>query len=432
MLVRLIFVLLLYSIFAIDIHASTITFLHEENVEVKLQDAVHLGTLDFAPKFIYPTATIFQLAESDTHFYLVSFKSKDYYLWTDDFSTGLEINLSNLEIKSTKYVFLSKEKWFSGELNFNNSKLESFHQIDLYYANALDSLNTLAQENDQFRAENTFNTLVWDSRSAKLLYNLAVEQFSYQFDEKWSHYIPSYAQYWQFMYKLYYQYFHTNSFKGLNKNEIKSAIESDFNNPESKLLIFHHFFNEGLSLNELNENYDFLKNDLSPREQEIAQALIQKQAIENISNAQGIDFLFGIDIDGAMEGYFARDSSEKKKVLIFWSTWDSNMVTEFYLLADLKDRFKEGYVFIHICIDAYEIPDKTRSFIYQNRVGGFHLLPEHSSAFRKSNYRKDLKIRDFPFYVLTENNGKVIETESIPLVVSDRLTSKLKHFSTKK
>ncbi len=164
----------------------------------------------------------------------------------------------------------------------------------------------------------------------------------------------------------------------------------------------------------------------------LAEAYIQKQAIKDLSNKQKIDFLFGIDIDGAMEGYFARDSSEKKQVLIFWSTWDTNMASEFNLLLDLKESFKEHYNFIHICIDAYETPEKTKAFIYQNRVGGFHLLPEQSSAFRKSNFRKNEKIRDFPFYLLTDNYGNIIETEPVPLEISSRLENKLKYFSTKK
>ncbi len=151
-----------------------------------------------------------------------------------------------------------------------------------------------------------------------------------------------------------------------------------------------------------------------------------------MSNSQKIDFIFGIDIDGAMSGYFARDSSERKNVMVFWSTWDRNMATEFNLLADLKEDFEEQYNFIHICIDAYETPEKTKSYIYQNRVGGFHLLPEQSNAFRKSSFKRDLKIRDFPFYVITDNDGKVMETESIPLEISNRLESKLKYFSTKK
>ncbi|WMN11939.1 thioredoxin-like domain-containing protein [Marivirga salinae] len=430
--VRFIFVFLLILSSIINIHAKTITFLHDEDIEVKFQDAVHPQILDYAPQFIYPTSTIFQLAESKFHFYRLSFSEKEYYLWMEDLSTDIEINLSSPEINSSNVKMISKSDWYSAKVDLNNSALEELNEIDLYYANALDSLKRLAQTDDQFRAEKNYNTIVWNSRSAKNLYNLAIEKFSYQFDEKWINFIPAYTQYWQLMYKLYYQNYHVNSFKGLNKKEIKSTIDTDFNNPESNLLVFEHFFREGLTVSELKENYEFLKSDLDLKQQNLAEALIQSQAVKEVSRIQKIDFLFGIDIDGSMESYFARDSSEKKHVLVFWSTWDSRMTTEFNLLADLKNKFKEQYNFIHICIDAYEIPDKTKSFIYQNRVGGFHLLPEQSNAFRKSNFRKDQKIRDFPFYVLTDNSGKVIETESVPLEISNRLESKLKHFSTKK
>ena len=85
------------------------------------------------------------------------------------------------------------------------------------------------------------------------------------------------------------------------------------------------------------------------------------------------------------------------------------MATEFNLLADLKEDYKREYTFIHICIDSYESPERTKSFIYRIGLGGFHLLPEQSNAFRKSNFRKDQKIRDFPFYVLTDNMGKLLK-----------------------
>jgi|GEM_PF-5897040 hypothetical protein len=430
--VRLFFVLLLYSISVINIEANTLKFLHEENVVVKLKDPVHPDALAIAPKFKYPNATIFQLAETHFPFYLVSVKSEEYYLWMEDFSDNIEIDLSTPEKSSKNYILITKSSWLSDTLELNDPVLENLRQVDLYFTHALDSLKNLAQTNDQFRAEKNYNTIVWDGRSAKRLYNLAVEKFSYQFEENLIHYIPSYSQYWQFMYKLYYQYFHINSFKGLKKNEIESKIEADFNDPESRVLTFHYFFREGLSLNELKENYELLKGNLTFREKNLAEAFIQQQAIKDLSSNNSVDFLFGIDIDGAMEGYFARDSSRRKNILIFWSTWDSKMTTEFNLLDDLKDRFKKDYNFIHICIDAYETPEKTKSFIYQNRVGGFHLLPEQSNAFRTSNYRKALKIRDFPFYVLTDNSGKVIETESISLQISNRLENKLTQFGTKK
>lgn len=429
---RLIFVLLLYSWSVLGIRASTITFLHDENMDVKIQDVLYPRILDYAPSYQYPTSTVFHLAQSDFNFYLLSFNSQQYYLWIEDSFLNLEIDLSNPANISSNAILISKSDWYSGKLVLNNATLEKLQEINLYYANALDGLNSLAQTDNQFRAEEDYDTIVWDSRSAKRLYNLAVEKFSYQFDEEWIYYSPAYNQYWQFLYTLYYQYYHTNSFKGQTKSEIKSTIETDFNYPESKVLVFHHFFREGLTLNELKENYELLKAEFSSRENTLAKAFIQRQAVKNLSRAKEVDFLFGIDIDGAMEGYFARDSSEKKHVLVFWSTWDPNMATEFNLLADLKKKFNERYNFIHICIDAYETPDKTKSFIYQNRIGGFHLLPEQSSAFRKSNFRKDQKIRDFPFYVLTDNSGKVIETESVPLEISSRLESKLKHFSTKK
>ncbi len=430
--VRFIFVFLLFSSSIIDTHAKTITFFHDEDIEVKFQDAVHPQILDYAPKFVYPTSTIFQLAESRVHFYTVSFSEKEYYLWIEDSSTNIEIDLSNPKVNSLNVKLISKSEWYSAKVDLNNSALEELNEIDLYYANALDSLNRLTQTDDQFRAAKDYNSIVWNSRSARNLYNLAVEKFSHQVDENWINFIPAYTQYWQLMYKLYYQNYRVNSFKGLIKKEIKSTIETHFNNPESQLLVFEHFFREGLTVTELKENYEFLRSDLDLKQKDLAEAFIQRQAVKDVSRTQKIDFLFGIDIDGSMEGYFARDSSEKKHLLVFWSTWDRNMATEFNLLADLKKNFKERYNFIHICIDAYETPDKTKSFIYQNRVGGFHLLPEQSSAFRKSNFKKDQKIRDFPFYVLTDNSGKVIETESVPLEISNRLESKLKHFSTKK
>lgn len=430
--VRWIFAILLYSIPIIDIFAGTIKFLHDKNIEVQLRDAVHPKILDYSPTFKYPTSTIYHLAESDIHFYSLKFNSTEYYLWIEDSFITIEIDLSDTEISTDDFLLISKSNWLSGKMDSKNPKLKKLNEIDFYYANALDSLHNLALTDDQYRSEQSFNTIVWDSRSAKRLYNFAVETFSEEFDEKWVHYIPEYTKYWTLMYKLYYQYYHTNSFKGLNIKEIKSKIEADFNYPQSKFLVFHHFFKLGLSLNEINKNFEMLEGDLSQREKNMAEALVQKQAIKDLSNTQKIDFLFGIDIDGAMEGYFARDSSEKKHVLVFWSTWDNNMETEFNLLTDLKEDFKKEYNFVHICIDAYETPEKTKSFIYQNRVAGFHLLPEQSNAFRKSNFRKGLKIRDFPFYVLTDNQGEVIGTESIPLEISNRLENKLKYISTKK
>lgn len=169
---------------------------------------------------------------------------------------------------------------------FKNWALKKVFEIDSYYANALDSLNNLAETNEQYRYENSFSTIVWDSRSAKRLYNFAVESFSYQIDENLIHYIPESANYWQLLYKLYYQYYHTNSFKGLNKKEIKFEIETDFPYPQSKSLVFHHFFHLGLSLNDLKENYELFETTLTEREKMLAEAYIQKQAIKDLSNKQ--------------------------------------------------------------------------------------------------------------------------------------------------
>jgi hypothetical protein len=422
--------LLFLIVSAFNCDATTVHVLHDEGSKVRLQDPSYANTLFFAPKFEYPGKTIFELKGKDINFYSLSISSEEYYFWFEKSSGNIEIDLSGSG--SSNFILIAKSNWHLGKLESNSTSLNQLNEFDMLYKNALDSLMYLADNEEKFRAEKDFSTVVWDSRSAKRLYNLAVEKFTYQVDEKWVHFAPAYTHYWQLMYKLYYQYFHTNAFKGLKKYEIKSQIEEDFNYPESKLLVFHHFFREGLNSIDLKENYELLEDELDERETNLAEAFIQNQAVKELSYTRKIDFLFGIDIDGAMEGYFARDSSEKKNVLVFWSIWDSKMKTEFNLLVDLKRDYEEHYSFIHICIDAYETPERTKSLIYQNKVGGFHLLPEQANAFRKSNLRRDLKIRDFPFYVITDNSGKVIETEHIPLEVSKRLTNKIKEVSTKK
>ncbi len=278
--VRLIFVILFYSSTIIYINASTLTFLHDENTKLKLQDAVHPELIEYAPQFIYPTSTVFQLGETDFRFYLLNFNSKDYYLWIDDLQKDIKIDLSHQKLNTGNIVLIDKSNWHSGNVKVNNSILKKLNEIDFYYANALDSLNELAQSDALFRSDQTYNTIVWDSRSAKRLYNLAVEKYSFQVEEKWVHYLPQYNQYWQLMYKLYYQNFHINSFKGQNVYEIKSTIESDFNSPETRVLVFHHFFRDGLTLKQLKENYEFLKDDLAEREKLMAEALIQRQAVK--------------------------------------------------------------------------------------------------------------------------------------------------------
>lgn len=358
MVLRLIFVTIIGLSSFKEISAGTLTFLHNETIEVKLRDAVYPSHLAYTPTFQYPSATIFQLTETDFHFYSVIFNSKEYYLWVEDLTLNTNVNLEDAETSTTNYVLISKSNWLSGKIDSKLERIKKVHEIDSYYSNALDSLNNLAETNEQHRYENSFSTIVWDSRSAKRLYNFAVESFSYQFDENLIHYIPEYANYWQLLYKLYYQYYHTNSFKGFNKKEIQSEIETDFPDPQSKFLVFHHFFNVGLSLNDLKENFELFATALSEREKVLVEALMQNKAVKNLSNSPQIDFLFGIDIDASMESYFARDSSEKMHLLVFWSSWDKKMETEFSLLSGLKEDFKEKFNFVHICIDAYEAPEK--------------------------------------------------------------------------
>jgi hypothetical protein len=108
------------------------------------------------------------------------------------------------------------------------------------------------------------------------------------------------------------------------------------------------------------------------------------------------------------------------------------MAMEFNLLEELKNTYRSDYNFIHICIDAQGTKEKAKSFIYRNLVGGYHLLPEQESAFRKSLYRKSLKIRDFPYYVITNNSGDILDSESIKLDVSNRLSNKLNSYKAKK
>ncbi|MGJ3235335.1 thioredoxin-like domain-containing protein [Marivirga sp.] len=430
--VRLLISILLFLLVSINGYAGSITFNHGENVKVKLQDAVYPQLLSFSPEFAYSNSTRYHLSESDFHFYLLTLNNSKYYLWIKDTNTDFEIEVSNPEMEEDNIVIVSIDQWQSGELNTPNSDLEKINAIDVYYALALDSLNKLATTDDTYSAEIDHKVIVWDHRSAKRLFNFSIEYFTQQFEEGLIYFSPAYALYWQLMYKLYYQYFHTNAFKGLTKMEMKSKIEDDFQNPESRLLVFHHFFRKGLPLLELEENYQLFRKDLSNREIKLAQSLIQNQKIKETSFNSNIDFIFGIDIDGAMEGYVARDSSQKQTVLVFWSIWNKDMATEFNLLADLKRDYNTKYNFVHICIDAYETPEKSKSFIYQNRVGGYHLMPEQSNAFRKSKYKKEFKIRDLPFYLIMDNEGEIIQTEAIPLMISDRLEEKLKMASTKK
>jgi hypothetical protein len=428
MITRLFFATVLSSILVFSTYANTLTFIHQEHLKVSLQDAVYPHSLSYAPKFEYLTTTIFQIPAADFHFYSVTYKSEQYYLWLENSSWDLEIDLSKDNRSSEKWVLIKKNDWLSGKVNLNNAAVKKLLEIDLYYANALDSLYNLAQADDSYRDQKVFAVTVWDSRSSKRLFNLAMEQFNPQFDENWVLRSPAYTEYWQLMYKLYYQYFHKNSFKGITKQEAKLRIEEDFEFPENKVLMFHHFFRNGVVLSDLRDNYKVLNTDLSSREILLAEAAIQRQEFEDYNTNQSINFLFGIDIDGSMEAYFARDSSEKKNVLVFWSVWDQDILTEFNKLKALKSCYKDHYNFIHICIDAYESPEKSKALIYQNKVGGFHLLPEQSNAFRNSNYRKSLKIRDFPFYVLTNNKGEIMEHEAIPLEISQRLERKLMYF----
>jgi len=426
------FGVLFFLVLAFNSIGSSITFIHEKNTKVKLADAAYSSSLSYSPKFEYNNSTVFELPELDVHFYLVSVNSKDYYLWLNDWSHNREIDLSNPLVNTSNTLFISKNNWLNNNWNLVHPDLGKLQEVERHFSNALDSINSLIETEDQYRKESSYNSIVWDSRSAKRLYNFAIDQFSDPIDSKMLPYSPSYVQFWELMYKLYYQYFHTNAFKGLSKKEIKSRIEMDFGSPESKTLWVYHFFRNGATLSELKENFHLFHDGLSRREKVIVEAVIQAQAIKDLSKNQKIVFLFGIDIDGAMEHYFARDSSEKKNLLVFWSVWNRDISTEFNKLSELKSSYGLSYNFIHICIDAYEAPEKARSFIYQNRVGGFHLLPEQSNAFRKSNYKKELQIRDFPFYILTDTKGEVIEKEVVPLELSSRLEMKLKFFSTKK
>lgn len=430
--VRLSVSILLFLLISIDGYAASITFTHGKNVKVKLQDAIYPQLLSYSPEFAYSTSTRYQLSNSDFHFYLLTLDNSRYYLWLKDTNTDFEIEVSNPELQEDNIVIVSIDQWQSGELYTANSDLKNINSIDVYYSIALDSLNTLASTDEAYSASIDYNAIVWNHRSAKRLFNFSIEYFNQQFEDGLIYFSPAYALYWQLMYKLFYQYFHSNAFKGLTKTEMKSKIKDDFQNPESRLLVFHHFFRKGLSLLELEENYQLFRKDLSNMEKKLAQSLIQKQKIKEASTNAHIDFIFGIDIDGAMDGYIARDSSQKQTVLIFWSIWNKDMATEFNLLADLKQAYESRYNFVHICIDAYETPEKAKSFIYQNRVGGYHLLLEQSNAFRKSKYKKEFKISDFPFYLIMDNEGEIIQTESIPLIISDRLEEKLKMASTKK
>jgi hypothetical protein len=423
---RLLISILLFYLVSSQLLAGSITFKHEEDVKVKIQDAIYPQLLSYSPDFEYPTSTIYQLGDSGFHFYLLTLHNSKYYLWIKNANTDFEIDISNPEREEDKIIIVSKDQWQSGGLNTPNAELNKLNRMDVYYSNALDNLKELALSDDNFSAKIDYNVIVWNHRSAKRLFNYSIEYFNKQFEDELIYYSPNFALYWQLMYKLYYQYFHTNTFKGLTKIEMKSKIEADFRDPESKLLVFHHFFRMGLPVSELEENYQLFGNDLSTREKKLIRSLIQQQKVKETAFNFKIDFVFGIDIDGAMASYIARDSSEMLTVIIFWSIWDKDMAHEFNLLADLKQEYEAKFNFVHICIDAYEIPEKAKSFIYQNRVGGYHLLPEQSYAFRKSKYKKDFKIRDLPFYLIMDNEGKNIQTESIPLMISNRLEEKLK------
>ncbi|WKV13788.1 TlpA family protein disulfide reductase [Marivirga harenae] len=429
---KLLFGILLFFFSTLELSASSVTFKHKENFKIKLQDPTYPQLISYFPKFAYPTSTEFQLVGMDFHFYLLSLNDTQYYLWIKDINLDFEIEVSQPERNDQDILIVSVEKWRSGNLSLSNSKLKKLNSIDLYYSKALDSIEHLALSDDKYGAETGYNTTVWSHRSAKRLFNFAIENYNQEFEENIVGYSSKYVKYWQLMYKLFYQYFHTSAFKGLKKIEMKSEIESDFGEPESNALVFYHFFRIGLPLSELEENYQLLKGDLSDREKNIVQELIQMQKLKELSVRSEIDFIFGIDIDGAMENYISRDSSERSYLLVFWSIWDTDIAHEFNLLEDLKLEVKDNFRFVHICIDAYEVPEKTKAFIYQNRIRGHHLLPEQSNAFRKSRYKNDLNIRNFPFYIILDKKGEIIESESMSLIISDRLEEKLIKAGAKK
>jgi hypothetical protein len=355
-----------------------------------------------------------------------------YYMWIKNSDLEVQIEASNPESIEDDIIITSIDKWQSENFKTPSGELNQLNEIDTYYSLALDNLRQLAWEDHHYRYELAYNSIVWDHRSAKRLFNLAMEKYNPAFESSLIAYSPAYNQYWQLMYNLYYQYFHSNAFKGLKDSEIKSKIETDFPKPESKFLVFHHFFKYGLPLVTLEEHYQLFKNQLNPKEKELAKLIIQHQKIKDQTFEAKLDFIFGIDIDGAMEGFIARDSSQKHYILVFWSIWNKDMAHEFNLLANLKYNYNDQFNFVHIAIDAYESPEKAKAFLYKNRVGGYHLLPEQSNAFRKSIYRKEYKTMDLPYYLILDKDGKSINSESIPLVVSNRLEEKLKDISTKK
>ncbi|WKK85913.2 thioredoxin-like domain-containing protein [Marivirga arenosa] len=426
-----IFILLTFTVYTLSISANTVSFLHKSSHKVKLSDAAYPTALIIKAQFEYPESTVFNINEDKIyHFYTLNYRNQDYFLWIENLSHDIEIDLERIS-KQSGYLLLLKQEWYKKDFSDQSTELNRIHTLDVYYKFAVDSLLKLANNNDDYRTDNSYGTIVWDKNSAKKLFNYAIENFDSTIEDEYIHFVPSYIEYWHLLYKLYYQYFHTTSFKGLDNPRVKAQIEKDFSLPESKLLTFHHFFNSTLTESDLKANLRLYESKLSPREIEIAESLIQKKAIQNTILNSEIDFIFGLDIDDALKAYLLRDGNEKKSLLIFWSTWDRGMNSEFSLLNEIKDEFDQTYNFIHLCIDAYEQPEKTKSFVYQNNISGHHLFPQEEKAFRNSIYRKSLKIREFPFYSIVDQNGEILESESIPLSVSNRLGNKLKYYSKK-
>ena len=84
-------------------------------------------------------------------------------------------------------------------------------------------------------------------------------------------------------------------------------------------MILTHFFNLGWSVGDMRNHLMLLEGSMNQRGKAVAESIIQRASQSFYYQGAATEFLFGVDVDAALESFFAMDSIDKKVLILFWS-----------------------------------------------------------------------------------------------------------------
>jgi hypothetical protein len=386
--------------------------IHQEQVEVTLKDAALADYLVYDPIFDFPDKTTFGLDDGSFTLLELTVDKEIYYLYVK--GSFVTIDLVSAKIKSDAFFLFKKKKDFF-QSNVNGKWLLHLFEIEAFYKQQVVTIDSLIASDNSY-GHKLGNIRYWDKKSAKKLMAYLDNNYALDQDFKLKYNSPSYIAFAKILYQIMYQFSNKDIRNSLTIDQQIDRIKSDIFLPMQDAVLLYHFFRPSVPLVVMEGAYN--TNAIKQADARVyytaKEAFSRKANREKSTDKPTINWLFGFDVDEALNAFFEKQDINKPSVVIFWTTFGSAMDYEYYHLNKLYQQFGMNLNFIYVCVNAFEQEQKAKAIVSREQLYGNHLFPKSADAFWKSEW-KNRKINSLPFYVLVDTDQQLIDATEIPL-----------------